>query len=128
LLAAEAEARGRISCNLQIAERAADTDDRVTLSIVRELVTNAVKHAQAAHVSVAVGSAAGGATRITVTDDGVGLPAARVREALNEGHVGLALVAARAEAMGGSFTLSAKPERGTTAIVTLPRTQSSSTG
>jgi two-component system NarL family sensor kinase len=101
-------------------DRAAGVHDRVTLAIVRELLTNVVKHAHATRVSVDVRSISTGATRITVKDNGVGLPPSRIREALSEGHVGLALVGARAEALGGTFSVTAKQERGTAATVVLP--------
>jgi PAS domain S-box-containing protein len=125
LLVAEAETRGSISSRVRVDDRAASVHDRVTLAIVRELITNVVRHAQATRVSVDVRSTSSGATRITVKDDGMGLPPERIREALSEGHIGLALVGARAEALGGTFSVTAKPERGTTATVVLPPPQNS---
>ncbi len=65
------------------------------LAVVRELVTNVVRHAQARRVTVTV--SAGNNVRVLVADDGVGLPTATVRS-------GLANLADRAERRGGQLT------------------------
>jgi signal transduction histidine kinase len=66
------------------------------LAVVRELVTNVVKHAEAQRVTVTV--AAGEEVRVMVTDDGCGLPPVTVRS-------GLANLADRAERRGGRFSI-----------------------
>jgi signal transduction histidine kinase len=65
------------------------------LAVVRELVTNVVRHARARRVTVTV--SAGNNVRVVVADDGVGLPTATVRS-------GLANLADRAERRGGTLT------------------------
>jgi len=72
------------------------------LAVVRELVTNVVRHARATRVTVLVD--AGNAEDaddvvVTVTDDGIGLPAVAPRS-------GLANLADRAERRGGRLTTS----------------------
>jgi signal transduction histidine kinase len=66
------------------------------LAVVRELVTNVVRHAGAHRVTVIV--SAGDEVRVTVTDDGGGLPHVTVRS-------GLANLADRAERRGGRFSI-----------------------
>ncbi len=66
------------------------------LAVVRELVTNVVRHAEAQRVTVTV--AAGDEVRVMVTDDGCGLPPVTVRS-------GLANLADRAERRGGRFSI-----------------------
>ena len=63
---------------------------------MRELVTNVVRHADAHRVTVTV--TAGEEIRVTVTDDGCGLPPVTVRS-------GLANLADRAERRGGRFSI-----------------------
>ena len=66
------------------------------VAVVRELVTNVVRHADAQRVTVTV--TAGEEIRVTVTDDGCGLPPVTVRS-------GLANLADRAERRGGRFSI-----------------------
>jgi two-component system, NarL family, sensor kinase len=86
---------------------------------VRELLTNAAKHAGATRVRVSVRRAAD-AILLEVADDGAGIAEGRLPDALREGHIGLASSIQRVEAVGGSLTLSRAPGGGTTAAVTLP--------
>ena len=66
------------------------------VAVVRELVTNVVRHAEAQRVTVTV--SAGEEVRVTVTDDGCGMPPVTVRS-------GLANLADRAERRGGRFSI-----------------------
>ncbi|RBY97354.1 histidine kinase [Blastococcus sp. TF02-8] len=68
------------------------------VAVVRELVTNVVRHAAAARVTVSVTITDD--LRVVVTDDGRGLPSVTVRS-------GLANLADRAERRGGRLTVSA---------------------
>jgi signal transduction histidine kinase len=70
------------------------------IAVVRELVTNVVRHAAASRVTVTVG--AGEEIAVGVADDGVGLPPVTARS-------GLANLADRAERRGGRLTVTAGP-------------------
>jgi len=70
------------------------------VAVVRELVTNVVRHAHATRMTVTV--TIGEDVRVVVTDDGAGLPAVTVRS-------GLANLADRAERRGGRLTAAAAP-------------------
>jgi signal transduction histidine kinase len=70
------------------------------LAVVRELVTNVVRHADARRVTVTV--SAGNKVRVVVADDGTGLPAVTVRS-------GLANVDDRAERRGGEMSATGGP-------------------
>ena len=87
--------------------------------IVQEALTNAGKHARPAEVHVAV-EAVAGQLRIEVNDDGVGFDAARVRDFLRVGRVGLASMRERTELAKGSFMVRSAPGQGTTIVATLP--------
>lgn len=81
------------------------------LAVMRELLSNVAKHAHAKSVSVSLVADADIA-ELTVSDDGVGLPAGHRRS-------GLANMVARAEALGGSFN-AASGDVGTTAVWRVP--------
>jgi len=79
----------------------ADLGASVTLTayrVVQEGLVNAVRHAQATRVDIDVSSTAESMT-VSVTDDGVGLPAHWARP----GHFGLRGLAERVEHLGGSL-------------------------
>jgi signal transduction histidine kinase len=71
------------------------------VAVVRELVTNVVRHASATRVTVTV--TVDSEVRVVVTDNGVGLPAVAVRS-------GLTNLADRAERHGGRLTTSTGPK------------------
>jgi signal transduction histidine kinase len=71
------------------------------VAVVRELVTNVVRHAGASRVTVIV--TVDSDVRVAVTDDGRGLPAVTVRS-------GLANLADRAERHGGRLTARTGPQ------------------
>ncbi|MFC4021952.1 GAF domain-containing protein [Micromonospora sp. GCM10011542] len=74
-------------------------------AVLREALSNAVRHAQADHVSVAVRAEAGEVS-VTVTDDGVGCDPAAARS-------GLVNLRERAERHGGTCTIRPARPRGT---------------
>ena len=83
--------------------------------IVREAVTNAVRHGGASHIDIVF--EANGAPALRVFDDGVGFVPA---EAADAGHLGLVSMRERAEAIGASLAIVSAPGRGTTVEVRWP--------
>jgi signal transduction histidine kinase len=81
------------------------------VAVVRELVTNVVRHADATRLTVTVDLTRD--ARVSVTDDGRGLPAIA-------GRSGLANLADRAERRRGRLTTSSGPT-GTEIVWTVPR-------
>jgi len=86
------------------------------LRIVREAVSNVVRHAGAAACRISLARVDGETLRLEVSDDGKGLPAGAPRA----GSLGLAHIHARAKRMGGGATIVSKPEGGTTVTVWFP--------
>jgi signal transduction histidine kinase len=84
------------------------------VAVLRESLTNAAKHADATAVQVEV--RVGNALEASVTDNGNGLPASLSRRS------GLANLQARAEAHGGSLTVSPGPHGGTEVVWWVPLT------
>ena len=84
--------------------------------VAGEAVRNAQKHSGAEHVSVAL-ERSGGASVLTVTDDGRGFdPAA----AGGEGHIGTDLLRDLAAEADGTFRIDSEPGRGTIVALSLP--------
>ena len=77
------------------------------LAVLREALSNVVRHAGAARVDIAVVVGPDGAVMATVVDDGVG-PGTGERA----GGQGLANIARRAEALGGSVEIGPGPDGG----------------
>jgi two-component system sensor histidine kinase UhpB len=94
----------------------------ITLAIyrvVQEGLINALRHAQASRVDIAVDSDAHRIV-VTVTDDGIGMPAAEVRP----GHFGLRGLAERIARLGGTFNVSQREPHGVRLIAEIPLTGS----
>ena len=88
--------------------------------IVRELLSNVQKHAQAQRVWIELDHRAWRLT-LSVRDDGIGFEPARVTPCVTRnGGYGLWSARAQIEALGGQLCLSASPGAGTTAVLTLP--------
>ncbi len=121
-LAKNTQARGRMLVDVTVTppdDREKHSADLVLFSAVRELVANAVKHAQAQHVSVTMSRDPDG-VGVTVTDDGRGIAPGEPERRLAEGHIGLSSHRLRVEAAGGRLTLGPALPRGTVAAVWVP--------
>ena len=112
-------ALGGFRCEVDVAADAIGAGDQLVLSVARELLMNVAKHAGAGAVTVSV-RRAGDSITVEVADDGSGIEPGRPDEALAEGHLGLAILTERMQAVGGSFDLSAREGGGTVAAATFP--------
>ncbi|MED5815646.1 sensor histidine kinase [Mycolicibacterium sp. 050232] len=84
----------------------------------RELLANVNKHAGASTISVGL-YRSGERVVLTVADDGKGFDPSTVAQSVAEGHIGLASLQVRIEAMGGSMAISSEAGFGTRVRVTL---------
>jgi PAS domain S-box-containing protein len=119
-IVAQGEERAGFKAELEYGLATPSDADDLVLALVRELVQNVVKHAQAAHVGVRVVDH-DESLAIEVADDGIGMEAERPRQALRSGHVGLASARERVEALGGRFEIASEPGGGTRVQVVVPR-------
>lgn len=85
------------------------------VNIVREAVSNSVRHGGARRVSLRM-ARAGGEFALAIADDGAGFA---VAPAVPAGH-GLANMHARAAAIGAKLQIESTPGKGTRVILTLP--------
>jgi len=102
-------------------EQRLDTWAEVALfRLVQEALSNALRHAQATRIQVAV-DFEGDAFRALVEDDGVGFePPRSVRVARQSKRLGLAAMLERAALLGGSVTFDSAPGRGARVRVEVP--------
>ena len=104
--------RGGYEPIVRVSEHATGVHDQLLLSLGRELLVNAAKHARATELSLTIGRV-DSLVVLEAVDDGRGLEAERLAKAPREGHIGLASCIERVEALGGTLTVSSAPSRGT---------------
>ncbi len=79
------------------------------LQIVREALSNVVKHAEASHCWLSLTQEPNGAIRVRIDDDGIGI----TTEDSRAGHYGLIILRERASSLNGTITIGPRPEGGT---------------
>jgi len=79
------------------------------LQVVREALSNVVRHAQASQACVTLDYEANGDVVVTVEDDGIGIP----DEAERRHHYGLAIMNERTHSLGGSIAVTRRTGGGT---------------
>ena len=100
-----------VALDVGVSGRLAEPLEIAAYYLVAEMLTNAAKHANAAHVDVTA-VARDGALRVCVRDDGVG-----GADPAGSGLVGLS---DRVQALGGTMTIDSPPGAGTTLVAELP--------
>jgi signal transduction histidine kinase len=93
--------------------------EQLAYRTVKELLTNARKHANATQVTVAV-TVDGDALYGVVKDDGCGIGEAALARARRGFHLGLETTADRLRQAGGGLEITSEPDRGTRAAFTVP--------
>ena len=114
-----AERRGgfRLTCDLRY--DGPHPHERLLVSVARELLANAARHANATEVTLRLAHENGNVV-LVVRDNGHGFDVAELPERLALGHIGLASQRMRVESAGGRFEIHTAPGSGTTAVVHLP--------
>jgi PAS domain S-box-containing protein len=110
---------GDFEIEVDVAPEADGEHARLLLSLVRELLSNVARHADARHAGVRLWRERG-EVRLEVCDDGRGLDREQARSAVARGHIGLASAVQRVEALSGRLDLSARSGGGTCVRVSLP--------
>jgi two-component system NarL family sensor kinase len=115
-------AAGDLRVNVEIGSVPAVEDRQVLFALGRELLGNAAKHADASEIWLRLTREAECVT-LEVEDDGCGIPEGRIRQALLDGHIGLASVGERVSALSGTLSIATVAGAGTRVRVTLPARQ-----
>jgi signal transduction histidine kinase len=115
-LAEESSARAgvEVETTIEVGEEPGRDEERLVYRLVQEALTNAVKHANASHLTLSAREA-DGEIRIVVRDDGDGFDSA----AATAGR-GLIGMRERIELIGGEIDVSSKPGKGTEVSATVP--------
>jgi signal transduction histidine kinase len=93
--------------------------EEIVYRATQEALRNVVRHAAATAVDITL-TANGDGTRLTIADDGRGMSAADLAEQRAAGHMGLALLADRVQALGGQVAIASEPGRGTRVTIEIP--------
>jgi len=113
------ERRGNFAVEADLEEVGRPRSQSLLYRAARELLANAYKHARASTVRVRL-TGAGDTITLSVADDGTGFDPAILNHCVAAGHIGLASLAVRIDAMGGSMKLTSAIGGGTRASVTTP--------
>lgn len=87
--------------------------------IVREAISNAMRHASARTIILRLRHASDRVV-LSVIDDGVGLPALVVETGMREGHYGLVGMRERARRLNGTLDIMSAPQGGTEIRISVP--------
>ena len=117
-LATASSARSGIDISTDIDYPDAHSIDPMVFAVVRELVSNVVRHSRATRARITL-KVADDQCRVDVTDDGVGMSDEDVIQRLRHGHIGLASQRTRINAAGGTMR-SVPAASGTHIAVTVP--------
>ena len=121
----EEQLRGRYRIQYQFQDhgqtKALDENTRVLLfRMVRELLINVIKHAQASHVKVEIGQC-GPQIQILVEDNGIGMDLSKTRYGgRKEGGFGLLSILDRIEYLGGKCEIQSRLGGGTRVLLRAP--------
>jgi two-component system, NarL family, sensor kinase len=118
-VAQRAASQGHLALRLDLAANGGSANDQLLFSAARELLTNVVRHAEAATVTLRLAHL-GDELQFVVEDDGRGFPPEQLADRLAQGHVGLASQRVRVEAAGGTMTIASIPGEGTRIEIRVP--------
>ncbi len=93
--------------------------EQVIFRTAQEALRNVLDHADARNARVTL-DAPNGNVRLAVEDDGRGFTQAEAERRRAEGHLGLSLLADRADGLGGTLEVSSQPHKGTTVVLEVP--------
>lgn len=108
----------RLSVRFNVArERISDNTMHAILKIIRELVSNAIRHGKASAIRIA-GNIEGDQLLFSVQDNGIGFDPT-LAPGIEEGHFGLQGILERIEGLDGEMNIRSKPEKGTKVTLSL---------
>ena len=97
----------------------------VAFRIFEEALTNAVRHSHATSIATTVGTTRRGKLILYVSDNGVGIPSARLNRRVSLGLLGMS---ERARKVGGTLRITSRAGQGTRVLLILPLNRDSGPG
>ena len=113
------QGRGGFTIDAELEDVDRPASQALLYRAARELLANISKHAGASAVTIRL-FREGDRIVLTVADDGTGFEPTIVDQRVAEGHIGLASLQARFDAMGGAMTIDSTIGHGTVVTVTSP--------
>ncbi|MGH3642509.1 MAG: sensor histidine kinase [Mycobacterium sp.] len=113
------EGRGDFAVDAELEDVGRPASQALLYRAARELLANITKHADAGVVTIRL-FRSGDRIVLTVADDGAGFEPSIVEQRVAQGHIGLASLQARFDAMGGAMSIESTPGHGSTVTVTSP--------
>jgi signal transduction histidine kinase len=118
-IARDQATRGHFQATVHVDVDAIGLRDRLVFSIARELLVNAARHADATRVRVEV-LRQNERLCVVVEDDGKGIDSTARAVAVERGHIGLASLEERVDAVGGEVRIETGRAAGTRVSAALP--------
>jgi len=118
-VAEENARRAGFESHVRIDPEISGLNDHLVFSLIRELITNVSKHADAANVWIGAERGQEGVA-LSVRDDGRGISAPVLEAGGIPGHFGLVGMRERAKKLGGHLEIWSKPEAGTEIDLRVP--------
>jgi signal transduction histidine kinase len=118
-IARHEESRGRFRAVVNVDSKAVGVNDRLVFATARELLINVARHAAATEAWVVI-CRRSDAIAVSVEDNGRGMGDEMRARALVAGHLGLASIQERVEAVGGSMSLESRLGHGTRVMALIP--------
>lgn len=113
------QGRGGVTIDAELEDVGRPASQALLYRAARELLTNIGKHAGATAVTVGL-YREGDRIVLTIADDGMGFEPTIIDQRVADGHIGLASLQARFDAIGGAMTIDSAMGRGTVVTVTSP--------
>jgi len=122
-LARDARQKYELPVDVEVADEAEPRDaasKALLFQALQELILNAVKHAQASRLKLALTSYGDDQLRVTVQDDGRGFDVAQTGSTQQGTGIGLFSIRERLDVMGGQLEIVSRPGAGTMASLVIP--------
>ena len=84
--------------------------------IVQESLNNAIKHAEATHITISLSATKTGELQLMIKDDGKGM---NIHDVDQSNHFGLLGMRERVQSFGGSFHIDSEPENRTGTVISI---------
>ncbi|MEM7129238.1 MAG: AAA family ATPase [Chloroflexota bacterium] len=88
--------------------------------VIQESLNNIGKHAQATSAQIKLDLTHPETVHVSIFDDGIGFSQNRLKDAADDGHVGLKLMRERVEEVNGTISIHSEEGEGTKILVSLP--------
>lgn len=103
-----------VTLHLDISEEQVSTDLELPIfRVIQEALNNVIQHAQASLAWVELAMDDDAAIRLTIRDNGKGFDEVMLQQFVRDGHLGLIQMHERIVKVGGQFSLTSQPEKGT---------------